>query len=195
MNALMFVSKSLLSSIDLISILFFFSHEKSMVQALGTIILVGWIIPLSFIPAVLAALGMIYIRHRYARSSRDLKRLTGITRSPIYSHLNSSISGLKVIRSYRAEHQTTQEMFSHINNHTKAEYLFHTTIRWASFRFDWISAGFITVVTFLGIYMRIFYQHITPANIALILAYSSNLVDLIQWSIRYLFSSIFFQRL
>lgn len=156
-----------------------------MIQALGTIILVCWIIPLSFIPAALAALSMVYIRYRYGRSSRDLKRLTAATRSPIYSHLNSSISGLKVIRSYRAESQTTQEMFLHLNNHTKAEYLFHTTIRWASFHFDWISGGFLAVVTFLGIYMRVFYQHITPADIALILAYSSNLVDMIQWAIRY----------
>ncbi len=78
---------------------------------LGVIALVSWLNPWSFIPTIIAAMSMLFIRYRFARCSRDLKRLEGITRSPIYSYLTSTIHGLKVIRSYNAENICSSEFF------------------------------------------------------------------------------------
>ena len=87
---------------------------------------IGWLNPWAFIPAAIAAIGMIYIRHLYARCARDLKRLEGTTRSPFYSYLTSTIHGLKVIRSYHAENICLSGFFSHLDNNTRANYLFLT---------------------------------------------------------------------
>ena len=67
---------------------------------------------------------MLFIRYRFARCLRDLKRLEGITRSPIYSYLTSTIHGLKVIRSYHAENMCLSEFFSHLDDNTRVNYLF-----------------------------------------------------------------------
>jgi ABC-type multidrug transport system fused ATPase/permease subunit len=136
------------------------------------IILVGWVNPWSFIPAVIAGGGMIFIRHRFARCLRDLKRIEGISRSPVYSYLTSTIHGLKVIRSYHAEQMCSAQFLAYLDDNTRASYLVTTVNRWAAIRFDWITLSFIAVVTFLAMIVRIFQNQLSAADIALILSYT-----------------------
>lgn len=128
---------------------------------------------------------MLLLRNCFARCSRDLKRLESLTRSPVYSHLTSTIQGLKVIRSYHAEHMCSAEFHSHLDDNTRAEYLHTTTNQWATIRFDWIAFIFITCITFLAVIVRIAQYDFTAADIALTLSYSLNLMGLLQWMIRY----------
>lgn len=127
---------------------------------------------------------MIYIRHRYASCLRDLKRIEGITRSPVYSYLTSTIHGLKVIRSYHAEQMCSKEFLSYLNDNSRVNYLLYTVNRWAAIRFDWITVSFIGLVTILAMIARIAQSYLTAADIALILAYSLNLMGTLQWTIR-----------
>jgi ATP-binding cassette, subfamily C (CFTR/MRP), member 4 len=128
--------------------------------------------------------GMLLIRHRYARCSRDLKRLESTLRSPIYSYLSSTIYGLKVIRSYRSEHICSSLFFSHIDDNTRALFLLMTTNRWAAIRFDWITLLFFSIITALAVIARITSGQFSAADIALTLSYSFNLMGLLQWTIR-----------
>lgn len=127
---------------------------------------------------------MIIIRHRYASCLRDLKRIEGITRSPIYSYLTSTIHGLKVIRSYNAEQMCSKEFLSYLNDNSRVHFLLSTVNRWAAIRFDWITVSFIGLVTLLSMIAKIFQNHLSAGDIALILAYSLNLMGTLQWTIR-----------
>jgi ATP-binding cassette subfamily C (CFTR/MRP) protein 4 len=131
-------------------------------------------------------IGMLFIRHRFARCSRDLKRLESTSRSPIYSYLTSTIHGLKVIRSYRAEKTCLLEFFAHVDDNTRANYLSVTTNRWAAIRFDWITVLFVAIVTSMALIIRITGQQFSASDIALTLSYSLTLMGLIQWTIRYI---------
>ncbi len=153
--------------------------------------LVGLLNPWAFIPAVLAAIGMLYIRHRYARCLRDLKRIEGLTRSPVYSQLTSTIHGLKVIRSYHAESVSCREFFHNLDDNIRVSYLLLVTNRWAAMRFDWIALTFIISVTILSMTARLTQQQFSAADIALTLSYSLNLVGLVQWMIRFVLQNSF----
>jgi ABC-type multidrug transport system fused ATPase/permease subunit len=133
---------------------------------------------------MISVVGMIFIRHYYARCLRDLKRIEGITRSPVYSYLTSTIHGLKVIRSYHAEQLCSDQFLSHLNDNTRVNYLLVTVNRWAAIRFDWIALFFISFVTVLAMIVRIIQNSISPADIALILTYSLQLMGTLQWAIR-----------
>jgi ABC-type multidrug transport system fused ATPase/permease subunit len=152
---------------------------------LGIVVLIGWLNPWSFISAAIATIGMLYIRYRFARCSRDLKRLESISRSPIYSYLSSTIHGLKVIRSYHAENTCTSQFFSHLDDNTRAHYLFLTANRWAAIRFDWIAVLFIAIVISMALIVHIVSQKFSAADIALTLSYSLHLMELLQWTARF----------
>lgn len=148
-------------------------------------ILVGWFNPWCFIPAGIAVATMLFVRSLLASCSRDLKRLESVTRTPIYSYLSSSIQGISVIRSYRVERMCSTQFFAYLDVNTCVNYLLFTVNRWAAFRFDWVTAGFIASVTFLAIFARTFQNLLSPVDIALTLSYSLNLMGLLQWSLRY----------
>ena len=152
---------------------------------IGTVALVGLLNPWAFIPAGIATTAMLILRSRFARSLRDLKRIEGVTRSPVYAQLSSTIQGLKVIRSYGAESIAADEFLHHMDDNTRVNILLVTVSRWAAIRFDWIALVFITLVTLLAMITRIVAKQFSAADIALTLSYSLNLMGLLQWTIRY----------
>ncbi|CAF1199030.1 unnamed protein product, partial [Rotaria sordida] len=152
-------------------------------QVLGTVTLVVFINPWSFIPAIIATSGMFFFRHRFASFSRDIQRLLGITRSPMYSQLTSTIHGLKVIRSYHAENICSKEFHYHLDNTTRVKYLIEILQRWSAMRFDWITLIFIGLVIVFAIIVRISQRQFSIVEIALTLTYSLNLMGLFQWTI------------
>ena len=162
---------------------------------LGTVILVGVLNPWAFIPAIMGVCVMCVIRYRFAQCSRDLKRLEGVTRSPIYSHLNSTIHGLPVIRSYHVEDLCSQEFLRFIDENSRVHFMIMTKDRWAAMRFDGVCSLFLAMVTVLGLLARIHQQSFSAADIALTLSYSLSLMGLFQWTIRYslLFKSPLFR--
>ncbi|CAF0797585.1 unnamed protein product [Rotaria sordida] len=154
-------------------------------QVLGIVALVGWLHPWSIVPALVSAGGLLFVRYRFASTSRDLKRLEGITRSPVYSHLSSTIHGLKVVRAYRAEDVWSTDFIAHLDDNTRANHLIIATNRWAAIRFDWVALIFIGLVTLLAMVLRVTeYHNFSPAEIALVLSYSLSLMTLLQWTIR-----------
>jgi ATP-binding cassette subfamily C (CFTR/MRP) protein 4 len=152
---------------------------------MGVIILVGILNPWSFIPAIIGIIGMLIVRYRFSRCFRDLKRLEGISRSPIYSHLSSTIHGLKVIRSYHAEQMSSKQFLSHLDDHIRVNFLIITAERWAAIRFDGVTITFLSLVTCFSMLARIYYQEFSTASIALTLSYCLNLIGLFQWTIRF----------
>lgn len=127
---------------------------------------------------------MIYVRTRFAQCLRDLKRIDGLARSPVFSYLSSTIQGLQVIRSYHAEQMCSAEFLTHLNNHSRVTHLIALVNRWAAIRFEWITIMFVSLVTFLAMTVRVVQHQLSAGDIALILSYSLNLMGLLQWSIR-----------
>jgi len=66
---------------------------------------------------VLAPLGFAYYRvQKYFRNtSRELKRLDGIARSPLYAHLSATLQGLATIRAYGAQARFQQKNMDFMN--------------------------------------------------------------------------------
>ena len=127
---------------------------------------------------------MVFLRSRFARGSRDLKRLEGVSRSPVYSYFSASVQGSKVIRSYGAEKTCSDEFLNYLDTNTRANYLSHVTARWAAIRFDWVSLGFITLVASFAIIVRATQYKLSAVDITLTLVYGLNLINYLQWTVR-----------
>ncbi|CAG2108689.1 unnamed protein product, partial [Medioppia subpectinata] len=68
-------------------------------------------------------------------------------RSPIYSHVNTSLSGLTSVRTFGAERAFERQFDDHLNDNTGAYFLFICTGRAFAILMDWICILYIIAVT------------------------------------------------
>uniref|UniRef100_A0A8D0RP76 Cystic fibrosis transmembrane conductance regulator n=1 Tax=Sus scrofa TaxID=9823 RepID=A0A8D0RP76_PIG len=104
---------------------------------------------------LLIPLGIIFfvLRRYFLETSRDVKRLECATRSPVFSHLASSLQGRWTIRAFKAQ-QRFQELFdTHQDLHSEAWSLSLTTSRWFALCLDAICAVFVIGVAFGSLFL------------------------------------------
>jgi ATP-binding cassette, subfamily C (CFTR/MRP), member 4 len=90
---------------------------------------------LSTLPFVLVALPFIgwyflSVRHIFVTSSRELKRLEGLARSPIFSMISESLGGVATIRANNVVNFFKQRFRVLHDGHTRAVFSFIAASRW-----------------------------------------------------------------
>uniref|UniRef100_A0A7N8Y475 Multidrug resistance-associated protein 4 n=1 Tax=Mastacembelus armatus TaxID=205130 RepID=A0A7N8Y475_9TELE len=139
------------------------------------------IIPWILIPVFLLLTVFLFLRSYFLQTSRDIKRLESTTRSPVFSHLSSSLQGLSTIRAFKVQHRF-QKMFDEYQDlHSEAWFLFLTTSRWFAVRLDGICSIFVTITAFGCLYFR---DGLEPGAVGLALSYAVTLTGMFQWGVR-----------
>nr|AIN44104.1 multidrug resistance-associated protein 4-like protein [Laodelphax striatellus] len=119
-----------------------------LVGIVGSLVLAIIINPLFIFPTIILGAICIYVRRFFIKTSKNLKRLEGIARSPVFSHLNATLQGLPTIRALEAQKVLKDEFDHHQDLHTGAMYLFIYTSSGFAFMLDFISLIFISCITF-----------------------------------------------
>ncbi|XP_053697137.1 ATP-binding cassette subfamily C member 4 [Sabethes cyaneus] len=117
----------------------------------------------------------------YLRPTQDLKRLEGITRSPVFSHLSATLSGLSTIRANEAQKKITQEFDALQNVHSAVWQLTMSSNAALGLWLDCISTGFVACVTFSFI---ILHDDTYSANVGLAISQAMILTGMVQYGIR-----------
>ncbi|KAM4561745.1 ATP-binding cassette sub-family C member 4-like [Fundulus diaphanus] len=159
----------------------FVDFTQVFLQVIGVIAVAGVIIPGILIPVVPLLAVFLFLRHYFLQTSRDIKRLESTTRSPVFSHLSSSLQGLSTIRAFRVQHQFQQMFDNYQDLHSEAWFLFLTTSRWFAVRLDGICCVFVTITAFGCLYFR---DGLEPGAVGLALSYAVTLTGMFQWGVR-----------
>nr|XP_031322068.1 multidrug resistance-associated protein 4 isoform X2 [Camelus dromedarius] len=159
----------------------FLDFIQTFLQVIGVVSVAVAVIPWIAIPLVPLGIIFFVLRRYFLATSRDVKRLESTTRSPVFSHLSSSLQGLWTIRAYKAE-QRFQELFdAHQDLHSEAWFLFLTTSRWFAVRLDAICALFVIVVAFGSLILA---KTLDAGRVGLALSYALTLMGMFQWCVR-----------
>ncbi|XP_038572949.1 multidrug resistance-associated protein 4 [Micropterus salmoides] len=150
-------------------------------QILGVIAVSVSVIPWILIPVLPLLIFFIYLRRYFLQTSRDIKRLESTTRSPVFSHLSSSLQGLWTIRAFGAEERFQKTFDAAQDLHSAAWFLFLTTSRWFAVRLDGICSIFVAVTTFGCLLLR---DQLDAGSVGLALTYSVTLMGMFQWGVR-----------
>ncbi|CAK1548503.1 unnamed protein product [Leptosia nina] len=129
------------------------------------------------------AIGFIFygLRIFYIASSRSIKRLEGVTRSPVFSHLNASLQGITTIRAFGAQETLIKEFDSHQDLHSSAWYMFIASSRAFGFWLDLVCVIYIAVVTMSFL---VFGQEEYGGNVGLAITQAMGLTGMFQWGMR-----------
>ncbi|XP_046973503.1 ATP-binding cassette sub-family C member 4-like isoform X1 [Vanessa cardui] len=148
---------------------------------IGIVVVVAVVNYWLLVPTV--AIGLVFygLRIFYIASSRSIKRLEGVTRSPVFSHLNASLQGITTIRAFGAQEALIREFDNHQDLHSSAWYLFIASSRAFGFWLDLVCVVYIAVVT---LSFLVFGQEEYGGNVGLAITQAMGLTGMFQWGMR-----------
>ncbi|XP_025736505.1 ATP-binding cassette sub-family C member 2 isoform X1 [Callorhinus ursinus] len=132
---------------------------------------------------IIIPLGLIYMSVQifYVATSRQLKRLDSVTRSPIYSHFSETVSGLSIIRAF--EHQ--QRFLKHnevgIDTNQKCVFSWIVSNRWLAVRLELIGN---LIVFFSSLMMVIYRDTLSGDTVGFVLSNALNITQTLNWLVR-----------
>ncbi|XP_011301163.1 probable multidrug resistance-associated protein lethal(2)03659 [Fopius arisanus] len=151
---------------------------------LGIVVVVGVANPWLMIPTAIIGVIFYFLRVIYLGTSRSVKRLEGITRSPVFSHLNATLQGLATIRAFEAETVLTKEFDHHQDLHSSAWYMFIASSRAFGFWLDIFCLIYIALVTLSFLVLPDSADNTEGGNVGLAITQSIGLTGMFQWGMR-----------
>ncbi|KAF8963069.1 hypothetical protein BGZ46_001047, partial [Entomortierella lignicola] len=121
------------------------------------------------------------IQRMYLYSSRAIKRIFHVSKSPIYQHFNETLGGVSTIRAMRLQDRFIQENVVKIDFHTNAHTAYIYCIRWVEVRLQCLSAVIILMVAVTFVLKR---DTIDPATAGLAMSFALTITGDINFLVR-----------
>lgn len=148
---------------------------------LATTLLITFITPGFLVAGVFIAAMYWTICVFYLASSRDLKRIDSITKSPVYQHFGETLSGVSTIRAYGIGDKFITDNLAKIDDNNRPFFYMWVANRWLSFRIDFAGA----FVSFSAAAMVMFsLGHIDAGLAGLSLSYAIAFSENVLWIVR-----------
>ncbi|KAI0997292.1 ABC transporter 7 [Podosphaera aphanis] len=136
----------------------------------------GFLIAAFFISIMYFMVGTIYLR-----SSRDLKRLESVQRSPLFQQFGETLNGITTIRAYGEERRFAHDNMVRINTHSRPFIYLWATNRWLAVRMDLIG----DVVAFAaGAFVILSIGKVDAGSAGLSLSYAISFTENVLWLVR-----------
>lgn len=111
------------------------------------------------VPLIPIIFAYIAIQTYYIATSRQLKRLESITRSPVYSHFQETVSGATSIRAYQVKDRFLEECWKRVDLNNRVYYPTICSVRWLTIRLE--ALGY-TIVFLSSLFAIIFRDNLSP---------------------------------
>ncbi|XP_037350168.1 ATP-binding cassette sub-family C member 3 [Talpa occidentalis] len=155
----------------------------SFYNALSTIVVIVVTTPLFAVVIVPLAAVYIFVQCFYVATSRQLKRLESVSRSPIYSHFSETVTGTSVIRAYGRSQDFEAISDAKVDTNQKTWYPYIVSNRWLGIRVE--SVGNF-VVLFAALFTVIGRNSLSPGLVGLSVSYALKITLVLNWIIRML---------
>ncbi|XP_014612653.1 PREDICTED: multidrug resistance-associated protein 1 isoform X1 [Polistes canadensis] len=133
--------------------------------------------------AVIVPIGFIYyfIQRFYVATSRQLKRLESISRSPIYSHFSESVTGAQTIRAFGVQERFIHESESKVDFNQICYYPGIIANRWLAIRLEMVGN---LIIFFSALFVVLGRDTISAGFVGLSVSYSLQITQTLNWLVR-----------
>ncbi|XP_051158203.1 ATP-binding cassette sub-family C member 4-like [Leptopilina boulardi] len=152
-------------------------------MTMGTLIVTCIISYYYIIPIVLLGAVFYWIRKVFLKTSKNVKRLEGMTRSPVFTHLNATLNGLTTIRAFGAQEILKHEFDKFQDLHTSSWFMFIVTSSAFGYSLDVFTFIFVTVVTFTSLISSDSSTE-NGGKVGLAITQVMSMMGMIQWGMR-----------
>ncbi|XP_045485372.1 multidrug resistance-associated protein 1 isoform X2 [Pieris rapae] len=150
-------------------------------SVLGTLFVISVSTPIFVF--VILPIGVVYyiIQRFYVATSRQLKRLESISRSPIYSHFSESITGATTIRAYGVTERFVEESERGVDHNQACYYPSCIANRWLAIRLEMIGN---VIIFFAALSVVLGRDTIDPGIVGLSVTYALQITQILNWLVR-----------
>ena len=157
---------------------------QCILMCIGAILVVCSAVPYIFLSLLPLIWFFTRLRAYFLKTSREVKRLESLSRSPIFSHLAESLDGVTTIRAYGQVEQFQDENKFLLNNNVRGYFTFVAIARWLGFNLDVTVIGLLVASTFGAVLAKNNNVGINNAAISVGIMYIIQLTGLFQWAVR-----------
>ncbi|XP_045534713.1 multidrug resistance-associated protein 1 isoform X4 [Papilio machaon] len=150
-------------------------------EVLGTLFVISFSTPIFM--SVILPIGLLYyvIQRFYVATSRQLKRLESVSRSPIYSHFGESITGATTIRAYGVTNRFVEESERGVDHNQSCYYPSCIANRWLAVRLEMIGNFIIFFAALFAVLDR---SSTNAGLVGLSVSYALQITQTLNWLVR-----------
>ncbi|KAM6054990.1 multidrug resistance-associated protein 1 isoform 2-T2 [Chlamydotis macqueenii] len=128
-------------------------------------------------------LGLLYlfVQRFYVATSRQLRRLESVSRSPVYSHFNETLLGVSVIRAFEEQKRFIKQNDIKVDENQKAYYPSIVANRWLAIRLEFVGN---CIVLFAALFAVISRNKLSAGLVGLSVSYSLQVTAYLNWLVR-----------
>jgi ATP-binding cassette subfamily C (CFTR/MRP) protein 1 len=135
----------------------------TLTSSLGSLVLVIYATPL-FAVAIVPLLAIYYAMQQvYRQTSRELKRLDSISRSPLYAHYGESMNGISTIRAYKKTDEFIKVCAERLDNTVAPNFVLLSSQRWLSFRLEILGSFIVFFAATFAVMSRVLQFFLTSS--------------------------------
>ncbi|KAB8030988.1 ABC transporter transmembrane domain-containing protein [Fluviispira multicolorata] len=153
----------------------------SLFTIFSTILILVFISPYCIFGIIPILLIYYKIQERYFCSSLEARRLDSITRSPVYAYFSETLSGIPIIRVFRAQKKFISENINLIEKNQKAFYTIISLNRWLATRVEFIGCSILFLTVCTSFYIQ---SYVNPGLLGMAITYSLMINTVLNWSVR-----------
>uniref|UniRef100_A0A2K5LVY3 Multidrug resistance-associated protein 1-like n=1 Tax=Cercocebus atys TaxID=9531 RepID=A0A2K5LVY3_CERAT len=141
-------------------------------DVIGTILVIVGALPLFILGIIPLVFFYFSIQRYYVASSRQIRRLTGASRSPVISHFSETLSGVSTIRAFGHQQRFIQQYKEVVNENLVCFYNNVISNRWLSVRLEFLGNLMVLFAALLAVLAG---NSIDSATVGLSISYALNI--------------------
>ncbi|KAK0171316.1 hypothetical protein PV328_009061 [Microctonus aethiopoides] len=150
-------------------------------EVIATLVVISYSTPMFIL--VILPIGAVYyfIQRFYVATSRQLKRLESVSRSPIYTHFNESVTGAQTIRAYGVQDRFILESERRVDVNQICYYPGIIANRWLSIRLEMVGN---MIIFFSALFAVIGRDTLSAGLVGLSVSYALQITQTLNWLVR-----------
>eukprot|EP00750_Incisomonas_marina_P031430 INCI8140.1.p1 GENE.INCI8140.1~~INCI8140.1.p1 ORF type:complete len:1674 (+),score=297.41 INCI8140.1:503-5524(+) len=158
-----------------------YMYVSCMFSVVATIAIITYATPVFLLAIVPAMWFYSATQDFFIATSRELMRLTSVSRSPIFSHFSETLDGASSIRAFKAQKRFTAKNYEIVNTNNQAYYLSVAINRWLAMRLEFAGTCIVVLASFFAVYSR---SSVAAGLAGLSISYAMNVTQTLNWMVR-----------
>merc|ERR1719189_1879266 len=152
-----------------------------LLAVISTFLIISYTTPLFLIPIAVVMCCYYFVQRIYVATSRQLKRLESVTKSPIFSNFGETLNGAATIRAFNLQNDFIKRSEKLVDDNQKANYPAIVANRWLAVRLEMVGNLIIFCSALLAVLGK---DSLTPGLVGLSVSYALSVTQTLNWLVR-----------